>query len=50
MEYLIAIFLLGLIVTLVVGKGILLSREFAKSELERQAAEAAVRAESQIVR
>ena len=39
MEYIIAIFLLGLIVTVVVAKGVMMSHEFAAAELERDLAE-----------
>ena len=34
MEYVIAIFFLGLMVTLVVAKGLLMANEYATSELE----------------
>ena len=44
MEYVICIFILGLMVTLLVGKGLLEADEFAKTELGRQSA-AAPRAE-----
>ncbi len=47
MEYIIAIFLLGLIVTVVVAKGVLMSNEFAAAELERQLAEEDVRRRAQ---
>ncbi len=36
MEYVIPIFFLGLMVTLLVGKGLLAAQDFAKQELERQ--------------
>ena len=39
MEYIISIFFLGLMVTLLVGKGLLAAQDFAKQELERDAAE-----------
>ena len=39
MEYVISIFFLGLMVTLLVGKGLLAAQDFAKQELERQATE-----------
>lgn len=39
MEYVISIFFLGLMVTLLVGKGLLAAQDFAKQELERQAEE-----------
>jgi hypothetical protein len=41
MEYVISIFLLGLIVTFIVAKGVMMSHEFAAAELERQAREEA---------
>ncbi|MEO5716943.1 MAG: hypothetical protein ABIR29_00035 [Chthoniobacterales bacterium] len=45
MEYIIAIFLLGLIVTFVVAKGVMMSHEFAAAELDREIQEEAVRLE-----
>lgn len=42
MEYVISIFFLGVMVTLLVGKGLLAAQDFAKQELERQVAEQGV--------
>ncbi len=39
MEYAIPVFFLGLMVTALVGKGLLAAHEFAREELERQDAE-----------
>jgi hypothetical protein len=39
MEYVISIFLLGLIVTFIVAKGVMMSHELAAAELARQARE-----------
>ena len=36
MDFIVGIFFLGLTVTMIVGKGILMSHEFAKTELEGQ--------------
>ena len=36
MEFIVGIFFFGLTVTLIVGKGILMSQEFAETEWERQ--------------
>lgn len=46
MEYLISIFLLGLIVTVVIAKGLMMSHEFAAAELDRQAREEATASEA----
>ncbi len=46
MEYVIAIFLLGLIVTFVVAKGVMMSHELAAAELAREAREEGARQES----
>ena len=35
MDFLVGIFFLGLTVTMIVGKGILMSHEFAKTELQQ---------------
>ena len=35
MDFIVGIFFLGLTVTMIVGKGILMSHEFAKSELQQ---------------
>lgn len=43
MEYVISIFLLGLIVTFIVAKGIMMSYELAAAELRKQETEEAVR-------
>ncbi len=45
MEYIISIFLLGLIVTFIVAKGIMMSHELAAAELRKQEAEEAERLE-----
>ncbi|MEO6788606.1 MAG: hypothetical protein ABI318_20995 [Chthoniobacteraceae bacterium] len=36
MDFIFGIFFIGLTVTMIVGKGILMSHEFAKMELEQQ--------------
>ncbi len=46
MEYLIAIFLLGLLVTFVVAKGVMMSHELAAAELDRELREEGLRKES----
>lgn len=43
MDYVISIFLLGLIVTFVVAKGIMMSYELAAAELQKQETEEAER-------
>lgn len=45
MEYVIAIFLLGLIVTFVVAKGVMMSHELAAAELEKELREESLRQE-----
>ncbi len=45
MEYIIAIFLLGLLVTFVVAKGVMMSHELAAAELERELREEALQRE-----
>lgn len=45
MEYVIAIFLLGLLVTFVVAKGVMMSHEFAAAQLERELREESLRLE-----
>lgn len=36
MDFIVGIFFIGLTVTMIVGKGILMSHEFAETELQRQ--------------
>ncbi len=45
MEYVIAIFLLGLLVTFVVAKGVMMSHELAAAELEKELREESLRQE-----
>ena len=43
MEYAISVFILGLMVTALVGKGVLGAQDFAREELKRQDGEKTVR-------